>query len=170
MHFIYNMPENKTNFGGEIISWDIEEYERYERGFGWYLVAGLINIAFVVYAFYSNNFLFAVIVVMASFVIILHDSGEPNEVNFSIAYDGIAVGGKFYDFNEIKNFSIVYKPNQDLKKLYFEFKTPIRNRLSIPLYDQDPLIIRENLLKYLVEDLERKDEPTSEVFSRNFKI
>ena len=164
------MPENKINYGEKIVDWDIEEYERHERGIGWYFLAGLINIVFVAYAFWSNNFLFAVIVIMASFVIIVHDSGEPNEFNFAITYDGLVVGKTFYDFDEIKNFAIVYKPNQGLKKIYFEFKTPLKNRLSIPLYDQDPLIIRENLLKYLVEDLERKDEPLSEIFARTFKI
>jgi len=164
------MPENKINYGEEIINWDVEEYDRHERGFGWYFLAGLINVIFVSYAFWSNNFLFAVIVIMASFVIILHDSGEPNEINFSITHNGVVMGDKFYDFDEIKNFAIVYKPNQDVKKLYFEFKAPIKNRLSVPLYGQDPLIIRGNLLKYLTEDLERKDEPISEVFSKNFKI
>ena len=164
------MPENQKKYGEPIVSWEIEEYERHERGFSWYFIAGLINIFFIWYAFQTNNFLLTVIVIMSSFVIILHDSGEPTEIGFSITYDGIVLGENFYDFDEIKNFAIVYKPNQELKRLYFEFKTPMRNRLSIPLYSEDPLIIRENLLKYLVEDLERKDEPLSEVFSRSFKI
>ena len=164
------MPDILADNREAIINWDIEEYEIYDRGLSWYLIAGLINMVFIWYAFVTNNFLFAVIVIMTSFVIILHDSGEPNEVNFSIINNGLVVGEKFYDFNEIKNFAIIYNPNEDLKKIYFEFKAPLRNRLSIPLYDQDPLIIRENLLKYLAEDLERKEEPISEVFSRIFKI
>ena len=164
------MPEITIDPASKTISWDIEEYEGHERGFVWYFLAGLINVIFVTYAFWSNNFLFAVIVIITSFVIILHDSGEPSEIPFSITYEGISLGENFYDFDEIKNFAIVYKPNQNLKRLYIEFNALLRNRLSIPLYDQDPLIIRENLLKYLPEDLERKDEPISEVFSKTFKI
>ena len=70
----------------------------------------------------------------------------------------------------IKNFSIIYKPKDEIKNLYFEYKNPIHPRLSIPLLDKNPLQIREYLLKYLAEDLDRTDQPVSEALGRLFKL
>ena len=39
----------------------------------------------------------------------------------------------FYDYDDLKNFAIVYKPRLAAKNLYFEFKNVVRQRLSIPL-------------------------------------
>ena len=51
-----------------------------------------------------------------------------------------------------------------------EFKTVLKHRLTIPLGNKDPLFVRNNLLKYLSEDLERTDEPMSESLARLFKL
>jgi hypothetical protein len=110
------------------------------------------------------------IIIVISIIIILNDGQKPMTVNFSITDEGVMIGKKFYDYDELKNFSVIYKPRRDIKNLYFEFKNPIKQRLSIPLMDQDPLKIRKYLLKYLEEDLERTDPPLSENLARLFKL
>jgi len=166
------MPEQQTKIdkGDEIISWQVPEYEKHERNKSWYIFAGIIGLLFLVYAIYTKNFLFAVIIIVVALIIILHDSREPDLIKTSITDEGIIVGRKFYDYDEIKNFSIVYKPKQKVKNLYFEFKNVIRQRLSIPLDDINPLSIRETLLKYLPEDLDRTDQPLSEGLAKMFKL
>ena len=133
-------------------------------------MGGIIDLILIIYAFWTHNFLFAVIIIIASFIVILHDSSNPEDIEFSITTSGLILGKKFYDYDEVKDFAVVYKPNKNLKRLYFELKAPFAHRLSIPLQEQDPLPIREHLLKYLLEDLERKDESVSEAFARTFKI
>jgi len=91
-------------------------------------------------------------------------------VKISLTEEGIIVGRKFYDYDEFKNFSIVYKPKQETKSLYFEFNNSLRPRLSIPLKKMNPLLIRKNLLKYLPEDLDRTDRPLSEELGKLFKL
>ena len=91
-------------------------------------------------------------------------------VKISLTDEGVIVGKKFYDYDEIKDFSVVYKPRQEVKNLYFEFKSFLRPRLSIPLENKNPLLIRKNLLKYLPEDLDRTDQPLSEGLGKLFKI
>jgi len=166
------MPEQQTKIdkGDEIISWQVPEYEKHERNKSWYIFAGIIGLLFLVYAIYTKNFLFAVIIIVVALIIILHDSREPDLIKTSITDEGIIVGRKFYDYDEIKNFSIVYKPKKKVKNLYFEFKNVIRQRLSIPLDDINPLSIRETLLKYLPEDLDRTDQPLSEGLAKMFKL
>ena len=166
------MPEQQTQIdqGDEIISWQVPEYEKHKRNKSWYIFAGIIGLLFLVYAIYTKNFLFAVIIIIVALIIILHDSREPDLVKINITDEGIIVGRKFYDYDEIKNFSIVYKPKQNVKNLYFEFKNAIRQRLSIPLININPLTIRETLLKYLPEDLDRTDQPLSEGLAKMFKL
>jgi hypothetical protein len=162
--------EETIDYGDKIIGWQVPEYEKHERSRAWYIFASIIAILLLIYSFWTANFLFAVIIIVASLVVILHDSREPDMVNFSITDEGIVIGRKFYDYDEIKDFSIVYKPRRGIKNLYFEFKSALRHRLSIPLQDMNPLLIRENLLKYLEEDLERTDQPTSEGLAKMFKL
>lgn len=166
------MPEEQTTSdqGGEIMSWQVPEYEKHQRNKSWYIIAGAIGLLFLVYAIYTKNFLFAVILIVVALIMILHDSREPDLVKISITDEGIIVGRKFYDYDEIKNFSVVYKPKQEVKNLYFEFKNVLRQRLSIPLENMNPLSIRENLLKYLPEDLDRTDHSLSEGLAKMFKL
>jgi hypothetical protein len=138
--------EQQIDYGDEIIGWQVPEYEKHERPKSWYVIASIVVILLLTYSFWTANFLFAVIIIVTSLVIILHDGREPDMVHFSITDEGIIIGRKFYDFDEIKDFSVVYKPKQGVKNLYFEFKNAIKHRLSIPLQDMNPLLIRENLL------------------------
>jgi len=155
---------------GEIINWTVSEIEKYEKNKGWYLLAGIITIAILIYSFITANFLFAVIIIIAAIVVILNEGREPEKIKFTITDEGVKVGKKFTDYDELKNFSIIYRPRRDIKRLYFEFKNGLRPRISIYLDNINPLKIREILLKYLPEDLERENEPLSESLSRFFKI
>jgi hypothetical protein len=164
------MPENQINYGKEIMGWLVPEYEKHERSGGWYVIAGAVAIALLIYCFFTANFLFAVIIIVTALVIILHHGREPERVKFSLTDEGIAIGRKFYDYDEIKDFAIVYKPRIEVKRLYFEFKNALRHRLSVPLENMNPLMVRETLLKYLKEDLERADQPLSEGLAKLFKL
>ena len=166
------MVQNQTgnDQGDELVSWQVPEYEKHQRSQTWYILASIIGLLFVFYSIYTRNFLFAVIIIVVALIIILHDSREPDLVKVSLTSEGIILGRKFYDYDEIKDFSIVYKPRQGVKNLYFEFKNVVRQRLSISLENINPLSIRENLLKYLPEDLDRTDHPLSERLAKMFKL
>lgn len=162
--------ENNIKLGKEIVSWYVPEYIKHERNKLWYILAIAAGLGMLVYAFLTSNFLFAVIIIIASLVIILNNGKEPGKVLIIITTEGIIVGKKFYDYDEIKDFSVIYKPRSGIKRLYFEFKSPVRQRLSFPLGDMNPLPIRDNLLKYLHEDLERNNEPLSESLAKLFRL
>ena len=146
------------------------EYEKHERSKTWYIIAAIVTVIVLLYALWSANFLFVVIIVLAAMVTMLHDGSEPDAVGFAIADEGLIIGKKFIDYDELKNFSIIYKPRQGVRKLYFEFHNVLRPRLSIGLDNMNPLKIRDILLNYLQEDLERENEPLSEQLGKLFKI
>jgi hypothetical protein len=167
---IKNMATEKNNFGRELFTWQVPEYDKHERSRAWYLAAGSLASIFIIYSLITGNFLFAIIIIAVSLVVILTDGRDPDMINVHLTSGGVIVARKFYDYDELKNFSIIYKPTQDVKNLYFEFKNIFKPRLSFPLNDLNPLLIRENLLRYLPEDLERTNEPTSEGLAKLLKL
>ena len=165
-----NPSKSRNDYGHELMSWRIPEYEEHNRDAKWYIMAGAIAFILLIFAFWTNNFLFAVIVVVSLFIIVLHHENNPVGVSIKLTTDGIIVGKKFTDYKDLKNFSIVYQPRRSVKRLYFEPKNLLKYRISIPILSQDPLKIRENLLQYLIEDIDREDEPLSENLSRRLRL
>lgn len=174
------MAENNTI---ESLKWQIPEFEVVERNRNWYILAGITMLVFLFFCFFeivkwrpvflgsNSNFIFAIILILSAIIMIIRDGQNPRLIDFEIGPEGITIGHKFYDYDLIKNFSIIYKPNIDFKNIYIEFKNSfIYPRLSIHLGDQDPIIIRNYLLRYLDEDLERLNPPTSEQLTRILKL
>ena len=162
--------EEKLEQNSTEISWIVPEFEKHERSKNWYIGAGAISLFLLVFAIFTSNFLFAIIIITAALITIIHDGKEADSVTVILDEDGVVIGRKFYDYDDLKNFSVLFKPKEDLKNLYFEFKNPAKQRLSIPLFDNNPLEIRDFLLKYLSEDLERTNMPLSENISKLLKI
>lgn len=154
----------------EILTWEIEEYTYYERSKKWYAIAITTAFLMLLFSFWGANFLFSMVVIIIALIVILHDGRRPDLVPVIISDEGIQVGRKIYLYDELQNFSILYKPKSDIKNLYFEFKNSIRQRISVPLKNTDPLQIREYLLRYLPEDLDRTTLPLSETLARILKL
>ncbi len=162
-------PETKDIERGALLAgWKIPEYTKHERGRYWYLWAGIIFALLLTYAIYTLDFLFAVILVLAAVIIFIRSREEPAEIDFNIFERGIGVGGKFHTWKEMVCFYIIYEP-PEVKNLYFDLKG-LRSRLSIPLGSQNPVKVREALLKYLTENLNEEKEPLSEEYERFLKI
>jgi len=151
-----------------LTGWKIPEYTKHERGRHWYLWAGIVFALLLAYAIYTLDFLFAVILILAAVIIFVRAREEPVEIDFSIFERGVSVGRKFHAWKEMVCFYIIYEP-PEVKNLYFNLKG-LRSRLSIPLKNQNPLKVREILLKYLTEDLDEEKEPLSEEYERFLKI
>ena len=171
------MPNNSTPYGKVLFGWQIPEYEQHERGKWWYVIYSIIAIGCLVlsfatpnFAFDQPNFLFAVIIVLTTFVLYTRHFKEPEYIDFMITSEGIVIDNVLYDYDTIYNFSIIYKPNEDVKVLYISFKNRVRPRLNIPLLDEDPVKIREIFLRYIQEDLERVGESNTEFWGKYFKI
>ncbi len=159
------------------IYWEIPEYIKHERSKTWYIVAGLLALGCAVisimtpnYVFETPNYLFLGIIILGTFIMLMNDGVEPVMVPVILGDEGVQVGRKFYDYDEIKNFSVIFKPREDIKNIYLEFKAIAKPRISVPIGDQDPLVIRNLLLKYLVEDLDRTSPPASEGIAKMLKL
>lgn len=155
--------------GEELLSWTIDEYVRHERGPVWYALAITTTVAILLYAVVTQNFLFAVIVIMFAVITGLSSLREPRKLMFVVTDLGIAVGEKFFPFKDFKNFWVLYEPPQ-VKNVYLEFRRAALPHLVVPLDEQDPLTIRETLLRFMHEDLSKDEEPFGDLIARIFKI
>jgi hypothetical protein len=160
--------EEKKDYGQVFFSWQFPEFASYQREKRWYIWGAIILVFFLGFSIYSANPLFALITVISALIILLVQRVN-NNVNFEITEDGITLNDRFVPYKNIKDFYIIYNP-PEVKTLYFEPKSWFNPRIPIPLFDQNPVKIREILRRYLDEDLERENEPTSDQFSRMFKL
>ncbi len=158
----------ETTLGNPLYEWSFAEYEKFSRGKWWYIVMGGLGMVFVVYGMLTGNFLFSLIIALFAIILFVQQHQEPHEILFAITDLGIIVGNKFYSYNELEAFYLIYEP--PTKTLFFETKTLIRPLIRVPLTDQNPLDIRFSLLEFLPENLEKDSEPTSDIAARNWKI
>lgn len=169
------MPEafkdkEEADFGQELMVWRIPARESYSRGQWWYIITGAALLAMVVYGIWVSNYLFVIIIVLFVAINVVNYFRPAEEIDFIITSEGVIIGNSFYDYDEIRNFSVIYKPREDLKALYLEFGSIMRPRLTIPLKDENPLQVRDHLLKYLKENLDRTDEPNTDYLAKRLKF
>lgn len=154
--------------GGGVLSWKIHEYPHYDHGVFWYVGLIFLGAAFLIYALWSRNFLFAFIIIMFAMVFLAHAGRHPAELEFAISPDGIRLGERNYPWKEIKKFFIIYEP-PEVKTLYFDFHG-FRPTLSVSLDGQDPAEVRSALSRFLSEDTTQTEEPFSDWLGRLLKI
>ena len=166
----------------KFLQWQVPEYRVPQRGRNWYIIAGLFFLICIFFSFftisnwhlvflsYNSNFLFVLILIVSASIMYIFENRPPQMINVELGPEGIKVGPKFYDYDELKNFCVLYKPKKSIKNLYFEFKNTARLRLSLPLRRMDALMVRDFLIRYLDEDLERTEPPLSEQLTKLLKL
>jgi len=147
------MPTEENKQGQAIFQWPIPEYLIHQRTQYWYLVAIIFAIVLIVLSIITANFLFALIIILVTFIIFLRSYTAPRNLLFQIFDSGIMVGERYFPYEKIKSFYFIYDPPA-VKKLFFDFKG-VYPTISIPLDNNNPIVIRQKLLEYLTEDAER---------------
>ena len=161
--------ELQVNIGAPQVEWEVNEYPAHQRSKLWYIIAAVLGVALIVYAVATANFLFAVIILMIGVITLLSSFVPPDRVPVVITNTGVVVSDMYYDFQAIKDFSIAYDPPH-VKNLYFEFHSPWQPLLTVPLEDIDPNEVRELLLPYCLENLQRVEENLTDVLRRLYKL
>ena len=167
------MPENpqkqKIDIGAPLLAWEVDEYPKYIRSRSWYIIMVVFGAALIIYSIATANFLFAIIVLMTVFIMLLSTFKNPGRVSILITTTGLVVSDMYYDFEAISDFSIVYEP-PEIKNLYFDFVSPWQPILSIPLEEMNPNDVREYLLPFCAENLERTEEELTDMVRRLYKL
>ncbi len=161
--------EQSPNLGKILLRWNFSEFKQPHRSRGWWITAGIIAGLIVLYALFTGNFLFALIILIAAVLMINEYRRHPRRLECQITNNGVTVGKKFWRYNELQNYWIAYHP-PEVTNLYLLPKNPFDPRVGVPLVNMNPLTIRKLLNQYMEEDLSREDEPTSEALTRLLKL
>lgn len=159
----------QANVGQTAIRWTFREFRNVDRPMSWWVIAGIVAGAMVVYGIATANFLFALIIIMVAFIFVGETRRTPRTLECRITSTGVVVGKKYWRWSEFLNFWIAYHP-PTITNLYLVPKNPIDPRITVPLEKTNPIQVREFLLKHTTEDLEREDEPTSEAINRLLRL
>ena len=152
-----------------IFSWQHPDYVLYHKDKRWYIFSIIIVILAVALAIWQKDYTFAVFLVMFYLVVLLYENRPSEMVDFVITPLGLKSGQRFYYWRQIDHFYIVYQA-AGIKNLYVEFKNLLNGRLVIPLDGQNAIAVRDYLLQFLKEDLEREAEPLSEQLRRFLRL
>ncbi|MCX6740107.1 MAG: hypothetical protein NTZ49_02670 [Candidatus Parcubacteria bacterium] len=158
----------ENNYGKVFFRWKIPEFTEHQRSNLWYLIMIILAVIVVVYCIVITNYFFALIVILATFIVFLRKYEPPKDIIFQITEDGIVLGGQFFEYDKFSGFYILYSP--PVKKIYFKLKGLSPDDLSIPLDNNNPLPIREKLLEYLDEDLNKQHQTISDILETLLKL
>jgi len=150
-----------------IISWQAPEFIFNEKSVDWFWAVAIITISLIVVSVFIKNFLFGILVGISGFSVLIYGAKKPSIVNFSISQQGIQTGNKLYLFENLKYFWVDHN-SPYTKKLIIESDKLFMTRLSIPLENIDPEIIREVLLQFIKE--KKIEESFSETISKFLKF
>ncbi len=162
-------PESGPYYGDPLLQWEIDEFPRVQRSRLWYVIASAVAVALIIYAVATADFLFAIIILMAGIIMLVSSFSKPNRIEIFVTTLGLAVGDRFYEFKNIRDFSIVYDPPH-VKLLYVSFHSPLEPLLSIPLEETDPNDVRDFLGAFCAENLNRTSESLTDRLRRVYKL
>ena len=133
--------------------------------------AVIIAIGFVLiglaYIYFQKNILTAVFFFLISFIVLAFAFKEKKAILWEITKHGLTIDNSFFSFRDLKSFWIEYHPGY-IKEISFKSKKWYQGYFKIPLNQENPLEIREQLLEFLPE--ERHEDTLIETISRHLGI
>jgi hypothetical protein len=93
---------------------------------------------------------------------------RPQKVtDFAITYDGIVVGDNIYNYDAMTSFWIFYEPPHT-RIISLHMKGHFRPYLHIPLHQVDPVIIHQELTKFIPEI--KQEQNFIDIFERLLRM
>lgn len=147
--------------GKELLSWEAPEYFHHQRTNDWYWWTGLV--AFVIFgiAVWQGSFLFAILVLISWFTVVLYAIRPPQIVVFTLTDKGVLIKNphseetKMYPWAELKSFWIFYKPPIQ-EELSIISKKSLMTHIKLPLGDMNPDQVK-NIVKQFLTEEEQKE-------------
>ncbi len=155
-------------FDKAIFTWYAPEFAHHEKSSLWFLVAGLIALALVIYGIETDGWTFSVAIIVFAGTYYLIQRHRPPIVEVKLSKFGVKIGRHIFPYSQLKSFWIVYDP-PFVKKLYLRMASTFKPDVFVALEDGDPVEIRRILNMHLSE-LRGRHEPFSDTLVRLFRL
>ena len=136
-----------------LLSWDAPDFVHHERDVKWYILASIGFLGLLSYSVYIKDWFFIIIMVVVLVGIVAYLKTTPQIKHYSLSRTGLHIGEMFYPYDILHSFWIVYNNHSQVVNI-------IQNKKYVPaitirLEEQDPLVVRKILGKYIPEDSKR---------------
>lgn len=135
-----------------IAEWQSPEHHFDRRSNDWYWILGIVSLGIAVLAFFFDNFLFGVFIILAAFTVGFLSWRETKDVNVKITSKGIVFHKHLYPFRSQRSFWIDDEHNRGARIL-LQPQNSFLPLITIPVADEIDLNeLREFLLQFLEEE------------------
>jgi len=139
------------------ISWSAPEFIHQPKSPLWFTLAGITGLTLIIYFLFQRDYLTALLFFLLGLVTFYFAKLPAKSVQIQIGAKGLKLNQIQIPYQKLKKFWIVYEP-PIVKTLNFETTAYFNRFLTLQLENENPLPIREILLKYIPEDLERGEQ------------
>ncbi|MBI2594642.1 MAG: AzlD domain-containing protein [Candidatus Colwellbacteria bacterium] len=151
-----NFPRKSASSQREsAIQWQAPEFEYNPKDVSWYWLSLIAAIILIAFSLWQKNFLFAIFVAIAWFIILNWANRFPTIWEFRIDDKGIDINlpskktvSKFYAYTEIEGFDI-HIGGEEYKELVFRVKSKFSPFLKINFLSADEEKIKNFLTQFL---------------------
>ena len=149
----------------KIIAWQTFEYQSRARGGDWFWAVGIIALAAAVTSILFKNFLFGILIIIATFTLMLQAARKPRLLRFEINQTAITAGQIAYPLSSLESFWLDEKTPADIR-LLLKSKNLTAMLIAIPIGDTKPQTVKDFLSGRLAE--EELHEPLSQKIMEAF--
>jgi hypothetical protein len=91
-----------------VVTWEASEYINHQKSMNWYLglTGATLLLGAILYLLVRDIFSLVVLVVMY-IAIIVYAKREPRVLRYSVSADGISIGDKHFNYNQLHSFSAI---------------------------------------------------------------
>ncbi|MBI4994607.1 hypothetical protein HZC21_03115 [Candidatus Peregrinibacteria bacterium] len=155
-------------FEKAVFTWSAPEYIYHKKTALWFIVAGFVAIALVIYGLMTNGWTFSVAIIVFAGTYYSFYKHAPQNVEVKISRVGVKIGRHLFPYGKLKSFWIVYDPPL-VKRLYLRTTSRLHPDIFISLQHADPSKIRSILKEHILEK-ENGSEPFADALVRAFKL
>lgn len=132
-------------------SWETPEYVHVEKSQDWFWTVGIITAAIVVTSMIFGNFLFAIVLAVGAFCLVLFASRHPRVIRVEIGEKGVAIEKTLFPYRTLESFGLDEAHHHGLR-LVIKSKKPLMPLVVIPAQSQDADELRDFLKHHLKEE------------------
>lgn len=139
-----------------VLRWSAYEHEHIERGADWYWALGIVAVSVAVTSILFQDFLFAVLVIVAAWTLVLIARTPPEIAHFELSDKGIRINGKLHRYDDVLAFW-VEDDHRKRPHLLIDTTRWLSPNMILPIEHIEPGLIRAYLKERVKE--RRMEEP-----------
>lgn len=150
-----------------IVSWQAPDFHLHPKSWTWSVFMVAIGATAAILFALFNQYILAVIVFLASLVMALGTSDQPQILIHTITPRGLLINQWLLSWDDVKSFWVVGAPEGN--KLYLQTIKRGLPIVTVYLGESNPEVVRAELLKYLPEHPTRGEQLT-DILARLLKV